>query len=659
MLSRFIVILALIFVAIGNARAEVYPLVITPGDANETIAVGDSVAFSSKVTGTVYTYLNCGAYNAPFHIKPCQQVTLPFKKPGFYSAIVKDGAGLEIASVKISVVKAFMSPRADQVGFTRVADFHVLPNASMVTFRSNNPSLLDVVQTGQTGEVAHLTLLAKARGDLRVQAVIQSPAGPRVIGEARIDEFTIDTPSLYETLIDASSEIGTSRLTMHPFTPNVIVTFTMFAHRSTFAGGVKTFTVSSNLFTKQYNPTTKETDGVFLFDIEMPTDENRYCLSIDFSQANSDPVPIGGSGGVNGSGCKVTVDPIVMAADSAGKDLVATVVEAAPNGGSKHAITIVASAGLPTEAVFDENKKTISTSMIDCAVKGSQVKLRVLPGKTGKYYDVQIEQTIFSKRITVVAGVINIPKRIGLTPGGHDRSVQGTATVTPAGEAANCTITSNAKLQISNMANAGGTITFTVTALGRSFALLDADATVTHSTVGALAVDKSSVVVPFKIATPHPTFNGPVTPTRQLRNATTTPPLAVPAPEAHGVIDCGTTLSIKVLDQFNIACGDVYAGAAVTESDSPINAFLRPDSTYPDQLGVSQDNIAFRNIAGPNAQLWLNGGLPPYVNPRPGDSGPQNVKVEIDGISLFEAIVGRQLILTVVGDVFNLEVRWP
>ena len=399
---RLFVILTLIFVAMVNAHAEVYPMVISPGDTNATIATDDSIAFSTMISGTVYTYLNCGAYGTPFRIKPGQQATLPFKKPGFYSAVVKDDAGLEIAAVKISVVKALLTPRADQVGFTRVADFHVLPNASLVTFRSNNTSLLDVIQTGQTGEVAHLNILAKARGDLRVQAVIQSPAGPRVIGEARINEFTIDTPSLYETLIDATSEIGTSQLTMHPFAPNVIVTFTMFAHRSTFAAGVKTFTVSSNLFTKKYNPVTKETDGVFLFDIEMPTDENRYCLAIYFSQANSDPVPIGASGAVNGSGCKVTVDSIVMAANSGGKDLVVTVTESAPNGGTKHAITIVASAGRPTEAVFNENKQSTSNSMIDCTVKGSQVKLRVLPGKVGKYYDVQIEQTIFSKRITVV-----------------------------------------------------------------------------------------------------------------------------------------------------------------------------------------------------------------------------------------------------------------
>jgi hypothetical protein len=241
MLYRLSLIAFIIAWFLGDSDAEVYPLTVAPGTEEATIAVGDAIAFTSTVTGIVHAYLNCGSFGRPFAVSSGQHATIPFIVPGHYLGIITDQGGESVATVKVTVVRAIMTRRADQVGFTRIADFHVFPDASLVTFRSNNTALLDVAETGTDGEIAHVQLRAKGRGDLRIQALIQSPVGPRVIGEAPIDEFTIDTPSLREALIDANTGIGTTKLVMHPFVHNVIVTFTMFAHRSTFAGGAKMF----------------------------------------------------------------------------------------------------------------------------------------------------------------------------------------------------------------------------------------------------------------------------------------------------------------------------------------------------------------------------------------------------------------------------------
>ncbi|MBA3937065.1 MAG: hypothetical protein H0X38_06360 [Planctomycetes bacterium] len=560
MLSRLMLI-ALMFIGLENSsRAETYPVTIAPGDATATIAVGDSLAFTSAVSGTVYTYLNCGIYGKPFSITPGEQSIIPFHKPGHFLGIVKDGNGNDVASVAVTVVQALITRRADQVGFLRVADFHVLPDATQVTFQANDPNLLDVTEIGTTGDLAHLEIRAKARGDLRIQAVIQSPAGPRVIGEAPVDEFTIDTPSLREALIDASTGIGTTKLVMHPLVPNAIVTFSMFAHTSTFAGGSKTFTVSSNIFTKVFDPIAKETDGVYVFDIEMPAEEDRYCFTVDFSQANSPPVPIGSSGGINGSGCKVTVDPIVMCSASGGKDLVVTVTDNATTGGTKHVITIVGSAGVPKEAAFNENKKTTSTSMIDCNIKGDVLKLRVTPGTTGKIYDVQIEQTIFSQRITVVDIVFSKKEvRPGIPAKWHAKV---TATVTPAGVTAFFT-SSDPRATV---LPASGTGSVDLTVGGVTLSGGNKDTRLQGRCVSASG--DICIVMPVTV----------VEPTDYQETPTATDSSPALAADRPTVVEWKNDITITVKDQFTTVLQDNWDGLVIEENvrNAGWSPFLTP-----------------------------------------------------------------------------------
>jgi hypothetical protein len=585
MCSRPLAIALLLSTLIAYAQAEVYELDINPGELSATIAAGDSISFTSNITGVVFPYLNCGSHGIPFPIFSGLKATLPFGNPGNYLAVIKQ-RGIEIASVRVNVVKALMTPRADQVGFARAADFQVLPNASLVTFRSNDTSRLDVTQTGTDGDLAHLNLRAKARGDLRVQAVIQSPAGPRVIGEAEVQEFTIDTPALFETIVDADSGIGTTRLTMHPFVPNVIVTFTMFAHRSTFSGGAKRFTVMSDAFAREYNPSTGESDGTYLFDIEVPTDEDRYCLKIDFSQANSDPVPIGSSGNINGHPCKVTVDLIVMCAASGGKNLVVTVVQDANPNGHQHPIMIVGSTGTPQEAVFQENRRTTSDSKIDCNVQGHVLSLRVLPGRTGKFYDVQIEQTIFSKRITVVDIAFS---KTEIRPGIPQRwhaNVQ--ATVTPAGYTAYFT-SSNPRATVAP-ASGSGTVSLAVGGVMLSGANKDTrlEARLDSPTGEICHVISVTVVEPRDYQS---------TPTA----TDTTPALAAGSMTA---VEWRNDISITIKDQFGVTLQDNWDGLVVEENVNAVGWGALP----PTSGGIVIDPVrAVRDYAAapaPGGVVW-------------------------------------------------------
>jgi len=244
----------------------------------------------------------------------------------------------------------------------------------------------------------------------------------------------------------------------------------------------------------------------------------------------------------------------------------------------------------------------------------------------------------------VITGTLTIPARIGITKNGHAREKSGSATIVPAAEAARVTVsTTSANATLSGFATntSTGVITFTITGVTASGTLGDVPIVATHATAGELDKETLSVIIPKSIKEPQPPFEGPVVPTRRLLNQQTSPVVFdLPAPRAVGVIMAGKTLELTVIDQFTLLCGDVYAGADITEfTNQKINQVLTAASTYSDPVFVFRLGPIFNNIAGADAVAWVNGGTA-ADNP-PTYSETQNIPVQVDTFPMTNGIKNR------------------
>ena len=92
-------------------------------------------------------------------------------------------------------------------------------------------------------------------------------------------------PACEGVVIDDEIDVGTSKLTMRPYIPDLILDFNMFASTSTFEGGVTHFEVNTtDDFFQVLDEETGETVGELLYDIEVPDGEDQYCYNIDVKQ---------------------------------------------------------------------------------------------------------------------------------------------------------------------------------------------------------------------------------------------------------------------------------------------------------------------------------------------------------------------------------------
>jgi hypothetical protein len=257
-----------------------------------------------------------------------------------------------------------------------------------------------------------------------------------------VDEFTLDIPALENTVFNSETGVGTTTITVKPYISDMTFMLNMFAHTSTFRGGANTFSINTsaasssngeNAFSMVANPNTGETDGEFLYDIEMPAGETMYCFNL--SPTQDDPVAIGDTASVNGSGCMVSVDQLVFAGiATSAKNLIVKVIEKSKGEGVKHSVEIL-NGGKPEKSHFSNNT-TISEKNIDCSKVGTYVE-STLPGATANAkYNVKIDQTEFEDRIVVLAfNDIDISfDKLELRPGmGARRTETVTVTIHPIG----------------------------------------------------------------------------------------------------------------------------------------------------------------------------------------------------------------------------------
>jgi hypothetical protein len=259
------------------------------------------------------------------------------------------------------------------------------------------------------------------------------------------------------------------------------------------------------------------------------------------------------------------------------------------------------------------------------------------------------------KIVHIVPAMAN-PERVGYTAMGHDRTKHLTASAQPPEEAPNFTASAkDGKITVVMTNGSANPIRFDVVGVSPSTAAGDTAVVFTHSEAGKCEEAPVTVIVPKKIGTPHPQFGpAPVVPTNALLNSATIPAAWDTAPpDVDRSINCVTVLTVTVLDQFDARCGDLYAGAFITEDGGrDINVTLSAGSDYPDSVGV-----LFVDQNGPYAPTdpavvnWLTQPVPAV------QSSTQNTSrdVEVDGFS-----IGNTGTRTAIFTAPNiLEIRWP
>jgi hypothetical protein len=263
-----------------------------------------------------------------------------FSQPGTYEVVAasdENGDGeldtyTEQAGFKtVTVIDInFDGPIACEVGFEREKGVEVYPlsHAGTPIWTSNNEGLLSVSvipddelseevlanpDYNPTNYGKRLYLESHLRGSPIVMARV--PGSNAVIKYQEVDEFTQGFKSQQRLLLNADNRVGTTRYMMQPFVPDLDVTFEMFSHSSTFAGGVTEFTMSTNDFEVELNEETGEYVSYLLIDIEVPEDDTSYCFSVNIDQESAHGSAVSGRWNENGDTCEVQIGPITICLD--------------------------------------------------------------------------------------------------------------------------------------------------------------------------------------------------------------------------------------------------------------------------------------------------------------------------------------------------------
>jgi len=256
---------------------------------------------------------------------PGDKVASSFNTAGVVTVSAKID-GNPVGSLKIMVVSVDIhGPIACELYVQREKPALVVPveATAAVSFVSNDADLLAVSIKGQTATGAMLYLHALNRGEEALEARIGGASGP-IVARTPVDEFTMDIMAKKHVVtfeMDDGSSVGTSRIVMRPYVPNLRLAFSMFASTSTFAGGARSFSINtldvvSSIgepgFQQEFDLATGETNGVFEFDIEGPLDATSICFSVRAYQASSEEFAVDQGHNNNGTRCTLSVNPITM-----------------------------------------------------------------------------------------------------------------------------------------------------------------------------------------------------------------------------------------------------------------------------------------------------------------------------------------------------------
>ncbi|MFH0938869.1 MAG: hypothetical protein V1899_06275, partial [Planctomycetota bacterium] len=405
---------------------------------------GDSLLLTAsgagkKLTIAVVVQASCLPPKIDFSGAPGNRFAYRYDTPGVYVAQAWID-GIAVGSLTVIVIEVNMNKDlASQVLFERINDItkdmtinpispispiNQVTQLPAIWFGSNDATLLKAFTTVKDGTTS-LHLRPLKRGNQYVLARLGGSTGP-LLAMRKVWEFTIDTPALESTVINAQTGIGTTTLTVRPHVPNVDFNFLMAGHTATFAGGKTAFTINTSAsqssigelgFQSVWDEATGEIIGQFDFDLEMPADEDLYCFTMQPTQGGTSSgavssrqnghVPVGEKGLINGDGHKLEVDQIFMYKNAnVEKNLTVTLIKkelinSLKKKKTKYRPKIVKGKGVPP--------KFSKITPIDCSKPdGTKFVQIVKPnGGTEGKYNVKIAKTVFSDRVVLFDVKIN------------------------------------------------------------------------------------------------------------------------------------------------------------------------------------------------------------------------------------------------------------
>jgi len=258
-------------------------------------------------------------------------------------------------------------------------------------------------------------LAAHQRGTPAFEARIRGGNGP-IFAVQEVNEFTLDIPARVCLLVDDDDNIGTTRVVMRPYVPDLKVVFNMFAGTSTFADGATTFGVST---TDEFEQVEEggETAGIFKHDVEVPDGEDVYCYTVEVQQETEPDVWSElAVETVNGEVCRVKAYKVGLSSQHYyPRELRLEYVKECSSGVSWDAVI----AGGPEEAIAwpkfeDTGTSTYAGLLVADASQGDA--LAVLVDALGcliAAYDVVIGDTVFDGKVAVCEPESSIGKVVG------------------------------------------------------------------------------------------------------------------------------------------------------------------------------------------------------------------------------------------------------
>jgi hypothetical protein len=143
-----------------------------------------------------------------------------------------------------------------------------------------------------------------------------------------------------------------------------------------------------------------------------------------------------------------------------------------------------------------------------------------------------------------------------------------------------------------------------------------------------------TVIVPAQIATPYPQPSQTVTGTNLAISACTSPVVLGIGTNVDLFTDYSIHMTITVWDQFMTSVGDLYAGAAISETSGgtvyPINQTLTSSSTYTDPFGPGYVSASNVSPSDPRVAAWPSQPLGPF----PIATQTPTTPVQVDGFSI-------------------------
>jgi hypothetical protein len=294
--------------------------------SNDVIRIrkNDALLLTAQGPGTLMTLDPDGDGIADYTGAPGDQFSFTYAAAGVYTVTARID-DIPVGSLQVIVIDVNLTkPIACELGYKREKDVHILPvlQEQYVTFTSNDLAVsVKGPFSDDEGEGSTLFLEAVRRGTPALISRLGGSNGP-IISYRPVDVFTLEVDGLRDAVINQNTGIGATSIVMHPYIPNIVFTFDMFAHSSTFAGGVTHLSVTtsdtdpqtgSTAFKQEANDQTGQTDGVYTLELQMPPDEMAYCFTVQAHQSASRSVTISNPYNINGMGCKIEApDPLFI-----------------------------------------------------------------------------------------------------------------------------------------------------------------------------------------------------------------------------------------------------------------------------------------------------------------------------------------------------------